>query len=282
MMNHVKWINWFKQRPFFNLVILFIYFLLVVLPHEQVGLLTVKIFGDLERSTYNLIITFLSTIILSGAIVYFFKKIKNHIDRKIVLFYLTSTIILAVLCFKILFVVNIEFVHFVQYAIFAMLCFPLTLNYTHTLIWTTLAGALDEAYQYFYLAPQRTDYYDFNDVIINLIGAAFGLIIIKIMNPVFRKFSWKVFLRSPLFYCLINLGLLIAIAFAVNLIGLYPNNTQAQYLLVKKLPIQFWSTVYPEIVYHIVLPLEGLLLTLVLFIFYSGLEKSTNALVKTN
>jgi len=286
-MNNVSWVNWLSQHRLINLVLIFIYFLLVVLPHEQVGLLVNKIFGDLETSTYNLIITIISTTLLCVIILFFYKKIKQHPNQKIIWFYLISTILFAILSFKILFVVNIEFVHFVQYAVFAVLCFPLTLNYTHTIIWTTLAGALDEAYQYFYLSPHRTEYYDFNDVIINLIGAAFGLIVVKIINPAYQSFSWKTFFQSHLFYCLVNVSLLIAIAFASNKIGLYPNDTEAQYLLVKKMPTQFWSTVHPEIVYHILLPFEGLLLMTGLFIFYSRLEneeiqKSAHPFMKTN
>jgi len=271
-MSENKWINWLYKHRFINFWGLFFYFLLVVLPHEQVGLLVNKIFGGLERSSYDLIIAILSITILGLSLFYFLKKILKHPNRNLIGFYLISTIILAVCCFKILFVVNIEFVHFVQYAVFAILCFPLTLNYTHTLIWATLAGAFDEAYQYFYLSPHRTDYYDFNDVIINLIGAAFGLIVIKIITPAFIKFKWKTFCQSHLFYCLINIGLLIAMAFASNLLGLYPTDNEAQYLLVKEMPTQFWSTVYPQIIYHILLPAEGLILIFGLFIFYSGLE----------
>jgi len=275
-MHQIKWINWLSQRPKLNLLFLLIYFLLVVLPHEQVGLLTNKIFGDLERPTYNLIITILSTTILLVTTLFFFKRIINHSQKKLIGFYLLSTCLFAVLCFKILFVINIEFVHFVQYAVFAMLCFPLTLSYTQTLIWSTLAGALDEAYQYFYLSPDRTNYYDFNDVIINLVGAAFGLIIIKIINPVYKKFDWKTFLKTPLFYCIIILSVLIGAAFATNFLGLYPTDAKATYLLVKKMPTQFWSKEYPDIMYHILLPFEGLLIMFGLFVFYIGLEKSNN------
>jgi len=273
-MNNIAWITWLNQRIGHNLIILISYFLLVVLPHEQVGLLTVKIFGGLDRSTYNLIISILSITILGIGIVYFFKLMKKHSNQKLIWFYLISTITFAVLCFKILFVVNIEFIHFIQYALFALLCFPLTLNYTHTLIWSTLAGAIDEAYQYFYLAPQRTNYYDFNDVIINLVGVAFGLIIIKILNPKYVTSTWRHFLKSPLPYFLLVLMVLISIAFATNILGLYPSDTQAQYLLVKEMPTpnQFWSTVHPNITYHIVMPFEGILIILALFLFYFGLE----------
>lgn len=281
-MHQIKWINWLSQRPVLNLLLLFIYFLLVVLPHEQVGVLTVKIFGNLERSIYNLVITILSMSMLIVTTLFFLKRIIHHSQKKLIAFYLLSTTLFAVLCFKILFVINIEFVHFIQYAVFSILCFPLTLSYTQTLIWTTLAGAFDEAYQYFYLAPDRTNYYDFNDVIINLVGAAFGLIIIKIINPVYKKFTWTYFLKTPLLYCIIILSVLIGMAFATNFLGLYPTDADATHLLVKKMPTQFWSIEYPEIIYHILLPFEGLLIMFGLFLFYGGLEKSTHPFVKTD
>lgn len=281
-MNDTKWINWLKDHPIINLLILLVYYLLVVLPHEQVGIFVANFFKQFSRDSYNLIITLISSSLLIICSLYFLRKILTHPDKKIVLFYLFCTIVFAVLCFKILFVVNIEFVHFVQYALFAILCFPLVLNYTNTLIWTVLAGAFDEAYQYFYLAPERTDYYDFNDVIINIVGAAFGLIIIKILNPVFKKFTWLAFLKSPLPYSLLLLAIAIFTAFQTNILALYPSDTATKFLLVKKIPENFWSKVYPEIIYHIVLPLEGLIIIMLLIFFYYGLEKSNNTFMKTN
>lgn len=272
-MNYNTLVNFFRKNTFLNLVVLLVYYLLVVLPHEQVGLLTVKIFSSLERSTYNLVVLCISIFILLFTFVVLGKKTLQHPQKKLIIFYLLSTIVFAALCINVLFVVNIEVVHFFQYAVFALLCYPLTLNYNQTLIISTLAGALDEAYQYFYLAPQRTDYFDFNDVIINLVGAAFGLIIIKIYKPASKAISGKQFLKSPAFIFIVFISAITSIAIFTNLLGIYHTNTEAHFLLVRKAFDTFWITVHPNITYHVMLPLEGLLVTIGLWLFYWPIGK---------
>ncbi len=258
-------IQYLQERKGLNLLIAFIYFLLVVLPHEQVGLLTVKIFGGFSRDTYNAIILGVS---LLGLSLYLVPILKNVLKDKRwwTLFYLISSILFSVISFKTLVVINIEVVHFLQYAMMAILLFPLISNYHLTLFYTTLLGALDEAYQYFYLAPQRTDYYDFNDVIINLLGATFGLLFLRAFHIPNQKFFW----RSPIFLGCCGLIVLLIGLYASGILPVYPVDAAIQplSLLVKKVPDGFWSVVHPNVTYHVIQPLEGLLLTFFLWLFY--------------
>jgi len=237
----------------------------VVLPHEWVGLLTVKVFGGFSRDTYNAIILGVS---IMGLSLYLIPILKNIFTDKRwwTLFYLISSIIFSIIAFKTLIVINIEVVHFLQYAVMAILLFPLTNNYHLTLFYATLLGALDEAYQYFYLAPQRTDYYDFNDVVINLLGATFGLILLRAFRIKNQTFSW----RSPIFLGCCGLIFLLIGLYASGIFPVYPTEatTQALSLLVKKVPDNFWSLVHPNVTYHVILPLEGLLVTTFLWLFY--------------
>lgn len=267
-MNYSNWVTYLHPKKLVNLLLLFIYYLLVVLPHEQVGLLAVKIFGSFDRSTYDLIVLALTISFLLVAIIFLTKKTFLHPQKKIIIFYLVSTVAFAALCINILFVVNIEAVHFFQYAVFALLCYPLTLNYNQTIIISTIAGALDEAYQYFYLAPQRTDYYDFNDVVINLVGVAFGLIIIKIFKPAAKAVSFIQFFKSPAFILSAFITIVTIITISTGFLGINPSNTSANFLLVKKAFDGFWTTVHPNITYHVMLPLEGLLVIISLWFFY--------------
>lgn len=270
-----KLIRFLAEHKWLNGFILLVYFLLVVLPHEQVGLLTVKIFGGLSRENYNLIILIFAGILFALLIIATFKKALQHPQKKLILFYSVSTILFVVACFKVLFVMNIESIHFMQYGIFAILCFPLIGNFTQTLIWSTLAGAFDEAYQYFYLAPERTDYFDWNDVIINLIGAALGLLVLKIYRIEIVRTA-KNFLQSPVFYFLCLLSLSVVVLLSTGILSIYADaESSTPFTLVKILPESFWSfPPGPYVKYHIVLPLEGLIITTLLWFFYVGLDKS--------
>lgn len=276
----VAWIKWLSERKLLNLICLIVYYLLVVLPHEWVGLQTVKIFGKLSRTQYNLTITAISTAAVIAFSIFVFTKIRHKENESLKWFYFIATCFFAVICFKVLFVINIEAIHFIQYAGFAILCFPLLLNFNQTLILSTIAGAIDEAYQYFYLAPQRTDYFDFNDVIINLIGAAFGLIFIRCFQPLVKTWQGKEFFKSPAFISLLFIITAVLCAFLTNTLGLNPSNENAVFLLVKKVPTSFWSEIPPKVLYHIVMPFEGIIITTLLILFYSKICEGCNSLKK--
>lgn len=80
-----------------------------------------------------------------------------------------------------------EYVHYPQYALLAILLqgalstkrdeFPIT----RILFWAVFLGIADEAFQYFYICPSYGDYLDFNDFVLNELGAIGGIIIAALM-----------------------------------------------------------------------------------------------------
>lgn len=76
-----------------------------------------------------------------------------------------------------------EYAHYPQYALVAwLLAFLLDPQRRHfafarVLFWTTLLGVVDELTQYLYLAAAYGDYLDFNDFLLNLLGAVAGLLL---------------------------------------------------------------------------------------------------------
>ena len=138
-------------------------------------------------------------------------------------------------------------------------------RYQSSLIWTTIAGAIDEGYQYFYLAPNETGYYDFNDVVTNLIGATFGLIILKSFQ-VKGKDSPSFFKRSEI-KAIIGISIALILLYLTGVWGIYISDG-AMFPIIKKQLTTFWTTVPPQITYHVVRPWEGLLLVGVLWTFY--------------
>ena len=134
----------------------------MVLPHGTFGAWIAKTLDQpLGRDTYNLVIMGMG---ITGFIVYLYliwKGTKSKTYSKAIWMYLALTLALIVLCINLLMVVNVEMIHFVQYAIFAFLIFPLTQNYQLTLFYATIFGAIDEAYQYLvcllYTSPSPRD-----------------------------------------------------------------------------------------------------------------------------
>jgi len=130
-----------------------------------------------------------------------------------------------------LFVINIESVHYVQYAIGAILIFSLVEHYFVALFLAFLVGVFDEAYQYFYLAPEGTAYYDFNDIITNLLGAAFGLLILRTLKINEKQYQKSIF-KIGFLYPLIGISLLLMTLLQTNLLSVYPSSKK--YMLIKK------------------------------------------------
>lgn len=248
------------------------YYLLVVLPHEEVGKWVARTLDEpYGRDTYNLIILILGIIGGLGYLIPFWKgtnKLAHGKGRTWFAFGLT--LLFVVISFNVLLVVNVEIIHFVQYLILAILLFPLLNNYRDTLFFATLFATADEAYQYLVLAPLRTDYFDFNDVIIDLIGAALGLLLLWSVG-IKDKISQQKWFQTPTFIGGAILTGAVTIAYLTGLLAIYPSDaeTQAPILLIRKIQENFWTIIHPNVKFHVVQPLEGILILGGLFYFYS-------------
>ena len=249
------------------------YYLLTILPHEEVGKSITYIFSAFTRDTYNLIIAVLvaSTLILLSY--YLFPKVKIHKERPTILIFTGITLIFILLCFNILFVNNIEAIHFLQYAIFSIICFKLTKNYTRTILIGALAGFFDELYQYMVLAPDTSDYFDFNDVVINIIGTGIGLIICKILTFKTVTYSKKECLFMPELWILIAMVIFYFYGSHSGIISVLQNpDNPSSFSFLKHLPESFWTTLPRQnIKYHILFPMPGLLISCILCLFYATL-----------
>jgi VanZ family protein len=257
--------EWLVKNRTANAVIAIIYFFMVVLPHKAFGtFLNTVVFKGITRDEYNDRVFIGFSVLLLFVLLKFLRNTLDRQDRIKIWVYMVVTTALAYLILKTLFVINIEVVHYPQYALFALLLFPLINHYHSTLIATTLVGAIDEAYQFFYLSPNDTGYYDFNDVITNFIGAAFGLILLKSLGISEQK---KSFLKSLGFRILLCSSLLIALLFLTNVLGLTTTSGANFPIILKEIP-GFWTTIPPGVTYHVVQPLEGFVILFLLLILY--------------
>lgn len=273
-----KLLVWLSQHRVIHALISIIFFSLVVLPHEWVGKWIYATFFPGDIDLYN---QYFLTAALIGSIIFVaplgINLIRQKTGRPLTMGYLTLTLALMVLAYFTIFVLATELIHFPQYALMAILLFPLSWRYGDTLFWATLLGVLDEAYQYFYLAPQRTEYFDFNDVVINFLGAAFGLVFLRSFSAQFPTPAPKRWQSDPVLWACMVLSLAGVVAISAGWLVVYPREglPESAILLVKKIPETFWSD-FHHIRFHIILPREGLLLLTLLFISYRGLGKTSN------
>lgn len=179
----------------------------------------------------------------------FWLRLRKHAQWQKILLYLGVTVILVILTYKYLFILPTETAHFPQYAMMAILLFPLTWRFDETLIWATIIGAIDEGYQYYLISPERTNYLDFNDILTNLLGAALGLIFlwaflkneIRKPRPILKSPAWKA------------LGVFVGV---LLLLYFFAGDTLVS---IVRVPEEgFWTYLPRNVQFHVLRPIPGL------------------------
>ncbi len=257
-----------------------LYFLLTVLLHLEVSKISVWFQSKLSTSVYNNMLGIIGLVIISFFSIYLLNRTRKEDDRKFKILCLALTITLVVISFNTLLSINIEYIHFFQYAVLAIPVFAMTLKFGETVFWITLLGALDEAYQYFILVPDF-EYFDFNDVILNLIGGGIGVILIlttlsrlQLQGLCCKRPSEKWF-RSKVIIISVVLLLGLLILYSAGYVHFYPvpDSTGASILLRREpAPSTFWNSVAWGKTYHILHPIEGMVLAGILVGFYSFID----------
>lgn len=259
-----------------RLIILLSVFAIFVLGHDFFGR-TIAAAWDIDnRSQFNAKfngIALLLGLIIFTSIIYFLRKNPKFWVIKVA--YFAFTILLILFSVKILLVVHSEIIHFPQYALIALLLFPLIKNLPETLFLTIVLGLIDECYQYFVLAPQKTAYLDFNDMWLNTLGGGLGILLAGIIFPKYLK-PKEHYLRidGVIIKGLLTISTVFALFFLSGFMGynteIHPN---ALYFVFKQEPKSFWTSSDFDVVYHIVRPAEGILAITSYFWLLLPLEK---------
>lgn len=102
---------------------------------------------------------------------------------------LTMTFLAALmlLAHRLIVVNAIESVHYPQYALIVLLLAPALGNLEIAWISATILGGIDEAYQARFLPRGAPDYFDWNDVVLNAIGAGVGVVIVVTFTKLARR-----------------------------------------------------------------------------------------------
>jgi hypothetical protein len=273
-----KMIQWLKRHRTINILLVIAYFLAVVGFHDEVTMLAIQLRRKVSIEGYNL---FFSLATLLGFTVWFYwiiRKIIRFKNYRPALVFLLPTLLLTAIFFFYGLTYTIEAVHYFQYAILAILLFPLLKSYGATVFWTTLLGVLDETYQYVILTPSFR-YFDLNDILLNLLGAGLAVVTIYLSTGIGTpSLSRKIHLRLTIIFIL-SLAVFYAIAWYTDLIHWYPASSgeAARWFTINRTPpgITFWTETYKGKYFHIVRPWEGIGLMIIMFAAYFRLDHKT-------
>lgn len=236
--------------------------------------------GRLSHRQWNHLVTCVALPILGAFSGWLLIKIARHSRPVLAASFLVLTVGLMALTFRTLLVMNIETIHFPQYAILAGLILTITRSFTSTMIWATLAALLDEGYQYFYLYSHRGIHMDFNDMVLNGIGAGFGLVLVfGAVWPKSRFFgpqnSRPGLLRSKAVWLAGGLlAVCVALVWSGRLCLLSPDDGSWAIVLRRGGPsTSFWTPTTWGKTYHEIQPLEWLVLGTGIVILYGLLDR---------
>jgi len=243
--------------------------------HDEATQLAIKFRKQVGIDNYNLLISLVAGTALVMLLVYTFYHIMKSQSKAIKISYLFLSCFLMVLFYRTALVYNIEAIHFAQYMMLAILVFPLLRSYGETVFWVSMMGILDEVYQYLILTPDFS-YFDFNDVVLNLIGAGLGVVIVFISSD-YPSMKYLIF-RKPSFWFFLLFFAVVSISIFSGVFALYPVEANATgnepfLILNRSAPeANFWTKLGHGRVYHIIRPLEGVIIMCVLFAVYHLLD----------
>jgi len=279
-------ISYLSKRKIFTVILAGIYLSFVVFYHRKVSNIFDWLRDVFSFKVYNDVIFDINLMImLIFSCFVFIKVIKGERKVKMTVFW-GYNLLLILLSYKVLITVNIETIHYIQYAILTLPVFALVLRYWETVLWVTLLGALDEAYQYFVLYRDNNEVYlDFNDIILNLIGAGLGVVLIyTLMHEKFKtssdmKAGTRSWYRSPVLAITMVLLLTGLFLYSAGFLRSYPGEDAKGALIVlsrKPASKEFWTIPQKSKPYHAVSPLEGMITLAFLAASYSLMDKRSS------
>jgi hypothetical protein len=264
----IRFIEWLGRNKLIAVLLSIIVYFTIVAFHQVITDLAIKLRNAIGRDRYNEYIAyFFLFLLLVTLVIYCYYSLKGRQKfLKSALFVII--IALMVISFKYLMTYSIEAIHFPEYMLVAILLIPVLRSYGETVFWVTILGIMDELFQYIFLVPDF-DYLDFNDIILNLIGAGAGAIMIfnlgKDVVPI-RPVKWY---RSPAIFTgagLIAFFSILLLNGKMTINPADPTMTDTWFSLNRKpMPGEFWKEAYPGRVFHILRPYEGVFVMCLLF-----------------
>lgn len=271
--------RWLARRPLIGWTLAGAFVALNILTHDAVQAVAAWAGTVLTIERLSRYVT-IGGLLLGAALVALGRqRLRVHRGARLLAAYGLATLVLMLVSYNTLFMINTEAIHFPQYALLGMLLFPLVGRFAETITWVTLFGAFDEAWQYWVLNDGLGFvYFDFNDIVLNLLGGAFGfLLALVLLGDAVEEndegYGWRDFVRSPAFRATAAFVLAGAALWLAGWLTLFPDPA-AWIVLARSGPrATFWETSYWGKTTHVLLPLEGLLLIAVLLGLYLPLDR---------
>lgn len=172
---------------------------------------------------------------------------------------------------------DLELVHYPQYVPEGMALVALTLSPSEALSWVVIFGGLDECFQYAVLSWFRPAPYDFNDVYMDLLGGALGVLLGMAFLRCTRRDKPEPVLKRPGIVALLGIVATGILLWASGFMLLFEDkaDTRHWFSLSRFHAPTFWFQVAANGpgTYHTLSPVEGPILILATIAVYSIIDR---------
>jgi hypothetical protein len=264
------------EHPFWGCVGLLAYAALATFPHQPVQWLMNEIALRSSRPTvylWSARIGAVEVLVLTAVVIF---RLRKQEGRFVIAISWIVTFALILLTWHTFTANELEFVHYPQYIPEGVILVALTLSPAESLCWVVILGGLDEAFQYAVLSRLRAAPYDFNDVFMDLLGGAAGVLLGMVFLRCTRRDQPVQLRKRPGIIALLGIVGTGIVLWATGFMLLFEDKTDTRHwfsLSRFKAPA-FWFMVVENgpNKYHTLSPVEGPILILATIALYSIID----------
>jgi len=271
--------NWLARHRRVAITLAVFHVVVSIFVHAAVQDLARWIQDRLTATRMNSLVTVLGLAFLAVSAIVALVKLRRAPNRLTRAAYCVATVGLVAVTYRTMLMINTESIHFVQYALLAVIVFSIKPRFGETVLIVTLLGAFDEAHQYWVLNRDTPQYFDFNDIILNMEGGALGVmalvVLIRSESPTgtVPPYSLATFARSP---AALATAAVVVVALLLGLLGqiaLYPESEA--WIVLRSIgppPEEFFRVSFWGKVCHVLMPWEGVAVIAMIAAFYVSLD----------
>ncbi len=272
--------HWLENHRMLNLVLVVAYALFLLFAHDAFVNLSVGVMNSLSLPIFQkvvavIVVLFALVLVVSG----WFVLQRGSVDKRAAS-YFAASLLLLVVHFFVLTEMNVEFIHALMYGGLAVLLFPLVGRLGGAIVFCLPLMLVDEWYQHVILFPHYTYFFEFNDIILNLVGAGLFVSMLRLLGMQSERAFVPLHARSEVWLLLVVAIILVGTIAACVIVPYSEDACSNTWFVLNKLPemSEFWY-VHPVIgsTFHILKPIEGIVLMFLLCVAYVGMDSVKSA-----
>ncbi|MCF8459840.1 MAG: hypothetical protein K9G46_03885 [Flavobacteriales bacterium] len=272
--------HWLEKHRTVNLVMVVAYAIFLLFAHDMFVSLSVGVMNSLSLPIFQKVVAVIVVLFaLAMAVTSWFVLRKGSADKRTAS-YFAASLLLLVVHFFVFTEMNVEFIHALMYGGLAVLLFPLIGRLGGAIVLCLPLMLVDEWYQHVILFPHYTYFFEFNDIVLDLLGAGLFVSMLRLLGMGSERAFAPPRMRSEVWLLFAVAVILIAVMATCIIVPYSEDACSNTWFVLNKLPemSEFWY-VHPVIgsTFHILKPIEGIVLMFLLCVAYVGMDSVKSA-----